>query len=546
MKSFYILLLLMHCHLAIQAQNPELVAAIAPFGQGSSPGPFCNFDGKLFFAANRYNASSPNRELFVTDGTAAGTQLFKELVAGNTGSSPDNFIVLNGKMYFTVYNQFANTAFEIPYVSDGTPAGTFPLSADMDVAVIGGNVIPARFIFVALGNFVYFQSYEPNFPYNRVLYRTDGTQAGTQIVVTMPNNSNAPTIMQGPMKLGSKLIFASQENGSGSNLYSYDPVDGSVAMIRANVQFFNQYGWAEYHNKLYFTAAQLFDLQNLAEPWVTDGTTAGTYEIANLNTTLGVESAPGSYEVMNDKLYFIARVMANANTVTLFSVENSALPVAVAAIGGPTINYSHTYLYQSNGRFYFRGEDAVNGAEPWQSDGTTAGTAMIKDIWPGSSGTAPNAFINYCNAVYFTAAVPSGPAQGLYKTDGTAAGTDLIPGLAASPATYGSSVTHKAVLDDTLFFAAQYDSNLQTELYRFENCNLSVDEYQPVKIALFPNPSKDGWFSTTQPVSELMVFDVLGRNIPVQKLNANRFQISPQAGLYLIKTNLGTTRLLIP
>ncbi|MGV3695727.1 T9SS type A sorting domain-containing protein [Flavobacterium sp.] len=547
MKRYTTLFFLMLIHAGLLAQHPELVSDIAAFPYESSPGPFCNFDGKLFFAANRYNGSSSNRELFVSDGTTAGTHLFKELVAGNTGSSPDNFIVLNGKMYFTVYNQFTNTAFEIPYVSDGTPEGTFPLSSDPDVAVIGGSSNAARFIFVALGNYVYFQSYEPNFPYNRVLYRTDGTQAGTQIVVAMPNNSNAPNIMRGPMKLGNKLIFTAQVNGVGSDLYSYDPLDGSVSMIRANTQLFNNYGWAEYNNKLYFTGSNLFDIQNMAEPWVSDGTQSGTYEIQNLNTTAGTESAPGSYEVMNGKLFFIARATEDSNAVTLFSIQGLGLPTAVAEIGGPTVTYTHTYLYQSNGKFYFKGENTTNGSEPWQSDGTTLGTGMIKDIWSGTSGTSPHTFLRYCNAIYFTAGIPSGTAQSLYKTDGTAAGTVLVPGLSGSPANYAAGVTHKAVLNDELYFTATYDVNVSSELYRYDGqCSLAVSETERDTISVYPNPSSDGSFTVSGDVKAIAVFDLLGRIIPAQQTGEHTFQIPPKSGVYFIKTDSATTRLLIP
>ena len=547
MKLYAILLLLLP--IGMHAQNPELVADLAPFPYESAPGAFCNFDGKLFFAANRYDTFYSNRELFVSDGTTSGTQLFKELVAGTTGSSPDNFIVRNGKMYFTVYNQFASTAYEIPYVSDGTPQGTFPLSTDPDVAVIGGNVQAARFIFVALGDYVYFQSYEPNSPHNRVLYRTDGTQAGTQIVVQMPNNSGAPTLMQGPIKLGNKLLFASQENANGSNLYQYDPADGSVTMVRANTVLHLTYGWAEYDNKVYFTANNLNDLDHLAEPWVSDGTTAGTYELANLNTTPAADSAPGSYEVMNDKLFFLARASGFQNTTTLFAIDaaSTGLPVAIADIGGPTTNYSHTYLYQSEGKFYFRGDSATHGSEPWQSDGTTAGTAMIKDIWAGTSGTVPHTFLRYCDDVYFSAANPATGASVLYKTDGTVAGTVLIPGLAASPNTLGSGVTNKAVLNNQLFFTAAFDTNALSELYRYDaECALSTEGFSKVKLIGYPNPSADGRFTISgAKVSQIAVFDALGRSILVRKIGENTFEIQSGRGLYIAKTDVGHFKLLI-
>ena len=37
-------------------------------------------------------------------------------------------------------------------------------------------------------------------------------------------------------------------------------------------------------------------------------------------------------------------------------------------------------------KVYFPAYDGVNGIEVWESDGTTAGTKMIQDLWPGQQG----------------------------------------------------------------------------------------------------------------------------------------------------------------
>jgi ELWxxDGT repeat protein len=71
---------------------------------------------------------------------------------------------------------------------------------------------------------------------------------------------------------------------------------------------------------------------------------------------------------------------------------------------------------------YFVAGDAADGQELWKTDGTTAGTAMVKDIYPGlQSSSSPTAFRNVNGELYFIALDPSGRA--IYKSDGTSAGT---------------------------------------------------------------------------------------------------------------------------
>ncbi|MBN1225936.1 MAG: hypothetical protein JXA79_03005 [Deltaproteobacteria bacterium] len=63
---------------------------------------------------------------------------------------------------------------------------------------------------------------------------------------------------------------------------------------------------------------------------------------------------------------------------------------------------SSTELTNVNGTLYFRANDGVNGYELWKSDGTAAGTVMVKDVNP-SGGSSPEDLTNVNGALYFTA-----------------------------------------------------------------------------------------------------------------------------------------------
>ncbi len=111
------------------------------------------------------------------------------------------------------------------------------------------------------------------------------------------------------------------------------------------------------------------------ELWRSDGTAAGTTLVSDIN--------PGPGYGLADYLGFEPRVLGNVA--------------------------------------YFLADDGAHGLELWRSDGTAAGTAMVKDISPGLA-----------NGVSYVARVGGvlllSTMSGLWRSDGTAAGTTPIAG----------------------------------------------------------------------------------------------------------------------
>ena len=61
----------------------------------------------------------------------------------------------------------------------------------------------------------------------------------------------------------------------------------------------------------------------------------------------------------------------------------------VKDIGLGSISGGAADLTNVNGTLYFAADDGTNSLELWKSDGTAAGTVLVKDIAPGPSGSGP-------------------------------------------------------------------------------------------------------------------------------------------------------------
>ena len=233
------------------------------------------------------------------------------------------------------------------------------------------------------------------------------------------------------------------------------------------------------------------------EPWVSDGTEAGTQMLGDLYP--GIEgSNPGGYTAVGSLVYFFALDEAwqmslwktdgtpggttkvkrffgpypaysliNANGTLFFAAQDSygntelwksdgteAGTVMVKDIN-PLTGSNPSGLTAVNGTVYFEADDGVHGTELWKSDGTAAGTVMVKDINPAGDG-APGGFVEFKGELYFSADNGTG-TYALWKSDGTAAGTALVKDI--------QPLGLRLVVNDVLIFVAD-DGVHGTELWK--------------------------------------------------------------------------------
>ncbi|MDA1013984.1 MAG: tandem-95 repeat protein, partial [Planctomycetota bacterium] len=117
-----------------------------------------------------------------------------------------------------------------------------------------------------------------------------------------------------------------------------------------------------------------------------------------------------------------------------------------------------------------------HGFELWSTDGTAAGTAMVKDIEPGPTGGNPFGLTPIGNLVFFS--VSAGDGANLWVSDGTAAGTYEIA--------VGGIVNLHAFteFDGRLFFAAT-DGSGDTHLYATtgSGANITIEQVSQNQFA---------------------------------------------------------------
>ena len=87
--------------------------------------------------------------------------------------------------------------------------------------------------------------------------------------------------------------------------------------------------------------------------------------------------------------------------------------------------YGPSYLTAVGGTLFFTADDGIHGEELWKSDGTRAGTVLVKDIHPGDYGSDPSSLTDVRGTLFFTARDGIHGSE-LWKSDGTRAGTVLV------------------------------------------------------------------------------------------------------------------------
>lgn len=348
-------------------------AAVDPIGPSIRGfDPLTAVGRNLFFSSARGFSltGQPDRELYRSDGTAAGTGLVKNIndtrlaehLFGtwcyNAPSNPGPGVELGGRLLFAADDGIVGREL---FLSNGRAAGTRVVK---DIDPRKRDVLPgpcSDFTHVPLGSgprdLVRFRGgalfTAADGKAGRELWWTDGTASGTRQVVDLRRGARGSE-PRDLVAFRDRVWFFASAQGVGEGLWRTDgTAQGTVLVHPLTRQGLPS--WARNltvaGDRLFFTA---FNESTGSELWVSRGTAATTHLVADLR--------PG---------------------------RNGSSPKDLTAAGGLLV---------------FAADDGTHGFEPWQSDGTAAGTVPLGDLNPGLDASSPGPFTPIAGGLVLTGA----------------------------------------------------------------------------------------------------------------------------------------------
>ncbi len=432
-----------------------MVKDINPTGySASNPDWFNAINGGVVFAANN---SDNNRELWISNGTNAGTVLVKEVNSFSANSYVDNFAVVGSLMYFTANDGINGVEL---WKTNGTAAGT---SMVKNIASYGAGSNPTNFTNV--GGVLYFAAQDDS---NGIeLWKSNGTEAGTVMVknIAPTGYSSSPsnlTVVDLPV-VGLTLFFVANNNANGRELWKSNGESAGTVLVK-NINA--TAGTGSYPNSLtavslplpsgptlFFSADD--GTTNGRELWKSDGTPAGTAMVRNIYTTAGYSALPESLTAVGSTLYFTARDGVNGRELWKSNGLNAGT-VMVKDIGGPAVYSSYpTELVNVGGTLFFAANEGFGTIELFKSNGVSAGTVPVEG--PEGLVNDPSKLINLNGTLFFRGFDELGSSgQELWKSNGTAAGTTLVKDI--KPGFASSDIDQLANVNGNLLFTADLDA----------------------------------------------------------------------------------------
>lgn len=373
-------------------------------------------------------------ELWITDGTEAGTVLLKDTKPGTESAldhlAINNFYQNKNKLFFEARTK---TGTDDIWASDGTTEGTNIFVDGDNKPFLPFGMASDRFFFDRLSESK-LMSIDLETESESLIWEHPGYYFGSNVMIENGDNVyfsvqsivdgqelwcfNIPNETFSMVKdiypgsgssnpqfgagIDDQFVFVANDGIHGFELWITDDVDGARMIKDTNpnpndyIRLFN----TTIDGQVFFSAN---DGINGRELWKSDGTGENTMLFKDINPGEG-DSNPAQLYRFNDKMIFLAYdgIHGLEPWISDGTSEGTYLLKDVNPMGDSGVDYITYFLGGVGEKFYFAADDGVHGNELWVTDGTEEGTILF-DIVPGSESSDPSRFVVNDDRVIFRA-----------------------------------------------------------------------------------------------------------------------------------------------
>lgn len=403
----------------------------------------------VFFIANDGQSGI---ELWRSDGTRNGTYRLRDINPGAASSSPDNLTVDGSTLFFSADDgsngqelwSTTGTAESTHLVLDINPGAAS--STPRELTVVGTT------LFLIAGNAA--QGLE--------VWRAPADGSTASIVQDIEPGA-VPSIPRSLMRVGNGIVFAQAGQLYGAGVtggatalgplpcFDADPLTSSAIVIGAHTLF---------HMRVTCDPAHQITRTDI---WSTDGTPQSTGPLRPAARLHFRSDSPPRAIAANGEAYFLANASAPGNLspgpiTTIWRSDGTAS--GTFEVGNFPQGVSTTEIVRLGTRIYFSAGANTDpaGQELWSTDGTNAGTQLVRDIWPGTPGSFLAQMRIARGRLMFSA---DDGVAGIepWVSDGTTAGTIRLGDLRVDTGTVGSGATGYFPLGAGALFVADDGSS---------------------------------------------------------------------------------------